>query len=214
MRQLMQQLQFAEIEALLRSDPSLANKGVYYCSDQKSLAHPLHRICDGVFEGSYGDEEGLKLAKLFLRFGANVDGNELVEKNDTPLIAACSLHADLLALLYLVEGANIHHQGCMGGTALHWACWTGRADVVSALLAHNVELNKLCIDHRATPLFWAVHGFKRGSGNNLHQQINCVELLVHAGAQIDIPNGEGTLATELLDSEDGEMRAALGAIPL
>jgi hypothetical protein len=54
-----------------------------------------------------------------LEFGANVNGNNPAEKQDSPLLAAASLNADQLAYLYIEHGADIHHAGCHGGTALH-----------------------------------------------------------------------------------------------
>ena len=51
------------------------------------------------------------MAKIFLEYGANVNGNELTEKQDTPLIAASSLHADQVAIFYIENGANINHAG-------------------------------------------------------------------------------------------------------
>ncbi len=213
LRKLMREMRLDEMEELLRVDPSLVNKGISYCGDGKSLAHPLHRICDGVFDSSYSDDDAVKLAELLIRHGAAVNGDGFGVKQDTPLIAACSLHADEVALFYILHGAELEHQGCMGGTALHWASWTGRDRVVSALLEQDLDINKLCIDHQATPLFWAVHGFKRATGENLHQQIACARLLVEDGADIRIPNGEGIHVIEMLGTADHEMREVLRVTP-
>src|ERR1039457_6412246 len=117
---------FDGLKYSLSKTPKLANKGIPFDDVNATNAHPLHRICDGVFLKIYSDEDALKMARIFLEFGADINGGELIEKQDTPLIAASSLHADLVALLYIDQGAELNHPGCHGGTALHWAAWCGR----------------------------------------------------------------------------------------
>ena len=190
------------IRKLLARNPSLANEGIGLDPDGGRKAHPLHRICDGVFVNTYTDEQAVEMAKIFLSFGANIDGNGLIEKQDTPLVAAASLHADQVAILYIDRGANIHHGGCHGGTPLHWAAWCGRDKVVRRLLSENPNINKRCIDFKSTPLFWGVHGFKNGGKENRHHQIECVRLLIEAGADKSIPNIDGYTALQILDDDD------------
>ena len=113
------------LRKVLSENPSLANQGIPL-GDNPALAHPLHRLCDGVFHGLYSDEQAAEMARIFLTYGARVDGDPFRDQKDTPLVAAASLHADAVALLYIEQGANIHHRGCHGGTALHWAAWCGR----------------------------------------------------------------------------------------
>lgn len=144
------------------------------------------------------------MAKIFLEYGANVNGNEPAEKTDTPLTAAASLHADETGILYIENGADIHHAGCHGGTALHWAAWTGRDQLVSRLLQEGATVNKRCIDFRGTPLLWAIHGFKNGGEENRHNQLECARLLIAAGADKTIPNIDGDTPFEFLDEEDVE----------
>ena len=95
------------IKQALSNNPNLANEGIPYDDVNTTKAHPLHRICDGVFSKKYTDEEAVKMAKIFLEYGANVNGNKLAEKHDTPLIAAVSLYADQVAIFYIENGANI-----------------------------------------------------------------------------------------------------------
>lgn len=171
--------------------------------------HPLHRVCDDVFDGTYTDEHGVEIAKKLLKAGTNVDGYALEFKKDTPLIAACSLNADKLALLYLQHGANIHHAGTHGGTALHWAAWTGREKLVDALIRAGADVHKRCIDFDSTPLLWAVHGYKFEGGRNRHNQLECVRLLVAAGAERNTANKEGTHAVDFLDAQDSALREIL-----
>jgi uncharacterized protein len=209
MKELIDHKDFEEIAKALSKNPGLANEGIPYDEANSTEAHPLHRICDGVFTKKYSDEDGVRMAKIFLEYGADINGGRLIKKQDTPLVAASSLHADQLAFLYLDFGANIHHQGCHGGTALHWAAWCGRDKLVAKLIERGAEINKICIDYKATPLFWAVHGLKNGEKNNLQEYLRCVEILVQAGADKNIPNADGNTVFDLLNDEDLELNEIL-----
>jgi uncharacterized protein len=191
---------------ILSQYPNLANEGIPYDDMNTTKAHPLHRICDGVFSGKYTDEEAVKMAKIFLEYGADINGNKLSENQDTPLIAASSLHADQVAIFYIESGAEINHAGCHGGTALHWAAWCGRPKVVGRLIQERAEINKRCVDFKATPLFWAVHGLKKGDKTNMHNHLECVKILIQSGADKNIPNGEGKTVFDLLNDEDVELK--------
>lgn len=177
---LMVSLDFEGLRDLLARQPDLANAGIPYDEKNRALAHPLHRICDGIFHGLYPDEQGVKLANIFLQHGASINGNTL-PLHDSPLTAACSLHADQVALLYIEKGANIHHQGTSGGTALHWAAWTGRPILVDKLIKAGADLNKRCVEFNGTPLIWAKHGDKSAGGRGM--QAECIRLLLAAGAE-------------------------------
>jgi uncharacterized protein len=193
------------LRKLLSENPELANAGIPL-EGQDTNAHPLHRICDGVFAGKYTDQQAVAMAKIFLAHGANVNGGEaLAVKKDTPLIAAASLLADEVAILYIDNGANIHHAGTHGGTALHWAAWCGRSRVVNRLIHEQAAINKKCIDFEATPLLWTIHGYKHDGGKNRHEQIGCARMLIGAGADKNIPNAQGRTPFELLDKEDLEL---------
>ena len=196
------------IRAALSRDPQLANEPVPL-DDNPAKAHPLHRLCDGVFNKIYSDKAAAAMARIFLEFGADVNGNVIEEKQDTPLIAAASLCADEVALLYIDHGADIRHAGCHGGTALHWAAWCGRDRVVDILIRRQARLEQKCIDFGGTPLLWAVHGYKFGGGKNRHRQIQCVHLLLKAGADKTTPNKDGTLPVEFLTEEDVELKNLL-----
>ncbi|MET3878759.1 ankyrin repeat domain-containing protein [Chitinophaga sp. OAE865] len=204
MKELITNKDYEGIRKALSQNPSLANEGIPFDDVNTTKAHPLHRICDGVFAHSYTDKEAVEMAKIFLEYGANVNGNEPAEKTDTPLTAAASLHADETGILYIENGADIHHAGCHGGTALHWAAWTGRDQLVSRLLQEGATVNKRCIDFRGTPLLWAIHGFKNGGEENRHNQLECARLLIAAGADKTIPNIDGDTPFEFLDEEDVE----------
>lgn len=209
MKKLIDNKDYKGIEQALSNDSALANEGIPYDNVNTTKAHPLHRICDGVFSGKYTDEEAVKMAKIFLKYGANINGNELIEKQDTPLVAAASLHADQVAISYIENGANINHAGCHGGTALHWAAWCGRDKVVRKLAQEGAEVNKKCIDFKATPLFWAVHGIKNGGTSSMHDSLECVKILIQSGADKNIPNGEGKTVFDLLNDNDVDLKKQL-----
>lgn len=200
---------YKAISDALANDRNLANQGIPYDDLNPVQAHPLHRICDDVFTNKYTDDEAVEIAKIFLSHGANVNGNQLMEKHDTPLIAAASLHADQVAMFYIENGAYINHAGTHGGTALHWAAWCGRSKVVKKLIEEGAEINKLCIDFQATPLFWAVLGLKRGDKKDFHNHLECVKLLVQSGAERNIPNVEGKTVFDLLDDQDLALKEVL-----
>ena len=209
MKMFIENIDFAGIQQALSKNPHLANEGIPYDEVNTTKAHPLHRICDGVFSKKYTEEEAIKMAKIFLEFGADINGGRLKEKQDTPLLAAASLNADQLAIFYIGQGADIHHAGCHGGTALHWAAWCGREKVVNRLIQEGAEINRKCVDFKATPLFWAVHGLKNGNENNIHHQLECVKLLMQSGADKYIPNADGNTVFNLLDDEDFELKEYL-----
>lgn len=207
--ELIKEVNYEGLRKALSEDPSLVNQGIPL-DDNPELAHPLHRLCDGVFNGAYSDEQAVEMARIFLTYGARVDGDLLRDLKDTPLIAAASLQADSVALLYIEHGANIFHPGCHGGTALHWAAWCGRDKLVKRLLEARPEINRLCITFKSTPLFWGVHGHKFGGEKNRKNQVECVRLLLEAGADKSIPNFEGYKPIELLDATvDAEMISLL-----
>jgi uncharacterized protein len=210
MRELVEKADLEGIRRALVDDPSLANVGIPLCLFGME-AHPLHRICDGVINGKYTDEQAVEVAEIFLEFGAKVDGFEFVKKHDTPLIAAASLNAEKVGLFYIDRGANIFHAGCHGGTALHWAAWCGHDKLLKRLLNEGAEIDKICIDHKATPIFWALHGRKYGGEGNQKNQAECAKILFEAGADTSIPNGEGNSLLSLLDDDDTELRKMLGS---
>lgn len=194
---------FKELEDILKANPALASEEIPL-PDNPAKAHPLHRICDGVFNKHYSEDVGLEMAKVLIKYGADVNGNSPSAGTDSPLTAASSLHCDNLALLYIECGAQTDHQGCLGGTALHWASWCGRDVVVGKLIPITPNINRLCIDFKSTPLFWAIHGFKFGGKDNQYRQLNCARLLLKHGGDPSVPNFEGFLPVQLLDKDDKE----------
>ena len=198
------------IRQALAADASLANAEIPWDKGSSPVnAHVLHRICDAVFNKFITEEQALAMAKLFLAHGAKVNGNALVRLRDSPLVAAARTPCDQLGLLYLNQGADIHHAGCFGGTALHWASWCGRDVLVNRLIEEKANINMLCDQFGATPLFWAVHGHRFGGPVNQHHQVACVQLLLAAGADKTIASKEGYVPLQVLAEEDTVLRALL-----
>lgn len=189
---------FEGLDKVLGQNPTLANEGIPYDDANPVKAHPLHRICDAVFNRLISDEDAVKFAKIFLAHGATVNGNEMEFKKDTPLIAAASLHADKVGILYVETGAELSHAGCHGGTALHWAAWCGRPALVEKLIDAGAPINKRCVDFESTPLFWTIHGFKSCDFENHAEYFNCARMLMNAGSDASIANAEGYTVFDLL----------------
>lgn len=206
MKELIENFDLPNIRKALSANPSLSNRGIPLCETDLREAHPLHRLCDAVFAGGITDEDAVSIAETLLEYGADVNGFGFIEKEDTPLIAAASLYAERVGILYVDHGANIHHRGCMGGTALHWAAWCGLDKLVARLLAEKPEIDQPCADHQATPIFWAVHGLKIGHVRN---QVECAKLLFRAGADISIPNVDGDGIISMLGEKDSDLLESL-----
>lgn len=192
----------AGLEKALSEEPLLASKGWPADENNPVLAHPLHRICDEVYNGTITDADSIDAANVFLNHGADINGNVTEEKNDTPLVAAASLNAERLGLFYIDRGANIFHAGCHGGTALHWAAWCGKDLLVERLITEGSEINRRCIDFKSTPLFWAIHGFVNFGKENREHYTVIVKALTEAGADKTIPNIDGNKPSELLEPGD------------
>ncbi len=147
-KELINSVDLPGLRKLLAENPLLANEGIPFDDKNTTKAHPLHRICDGVFNGAYSDEEAVGIATVFIEYGANINGYELIEGKDTPLVAAASLHAEKTGIFYIENGADIHHPGCSGGTALHWAAWVGRDKLVKKLIEEKQELINVVLNLR------------------------------------------------------------------
>jgi hypothetical protein len=171
---------------LIRENPPLANQGIQNPFDNRSTrkAHPLHRIADAIFSAQLTEEEGIRVAKIFLDNGASINGEE---QKDTPLIAAASLHADKLGIFYTERGADIRradHQD--GATALHWAAYCGRDKLVEKLVACGAALDQPDNWHAATAIGWAVQPLQRNDRSNIYNQVSCIKILLVAGASMAI----------------------------
>ena len=197
------------LRSVLSMNPALANEGIGLETEENVKAHPLHRLGDAIFSKEISEEEAIAFAKIFLDFGASIDGINLAENQDSPLTAAVSFYAQRLALFYIERGANIHHKGCHGGTALHWAAWCGCKEVLKKLIDLGANINQLCDKFKSTPLLWAVHGISFGGEGNQHQQEECIKILLANNADKNIPNFEGYLPYQFLEGKHLELRDLL-----
>lgn len=178
---------YQALRAALTADPSLANAGIP-CSDDKPemKGHPLHRICDAVFAKVITDNQAIEVAKILLKFGAHIDGYKSSGDNNTPLIAASSLHAEKLGIFYIQQGADIFYADNEGATALHWAAFCGRNHLVAALIDAGAKINQQDTTFNSTPIGWAVHTLTSNDTGTLFHQLACVKLLLKAGADQQI----------------------------
>lgn len=176
--------EYRPLRAALMADPGLANAGIPCSDDQpERKGHPLHRICDAVFAGVITDEQAIKIAKILLKFGADINGYQAQGDANSPLIAAASLHAEKLGIFYISRGADIHYADHDGATALHWAAFCGREQLVAALIAEGANIDQQDTSFNSTPIGWAVHTLTSGDGGNRYHQLACVKLLLKAGAE-------------------------------
>lgn len=173
------------IRKLLLHYPELANEGITIPFDYNSKlkAHPLHRICDAVFTNRITDSEAIEIAEIFLDFGANINGSEIKENEDTPLLAAASLHAEQLGIFYIHHGADIHYRGRHdGATAIHWAAYCGRDKLVERLIEEKASIDQSDSAYNSTPLGWAIQPIIKNDQNNSYHQVDCIKSLLRAGA--------------------------------
>lgn len=182
-KKLVEQKDTDGLRKMLAENPSLANEGITIPYDLfcRIKAHPLHRICDAVFAHKMTDEEAITLAKIFLEFGADINGYN----DGSPLLAAASLHAEQLGIFYIDNGANIDITDKNdNASALHWAAFCGRDKLVDKLIKSNAVLDEPDKTYQSTPLGWAIHCLSSNDEGNKQNQLACIKLLIQAGADI------------------------------
>ncbi|WP_375548253.1 ankyrin repeat domain-containing protein [Oceanicaulis alexandrii] len=186
---------------LLGRLPHLTNAPV---NDGRHTPHPLHAICDRVFDARLTEQQGLAFANALISAGADLDavhpGN-----GDTLLISAISLSCPSIAHRLLDKGANPDPRGLFGATALHWAAIMGMADLVKRLMDHGVYIYLRDAQYSATPLGWAVQGWLEPPRGARDEHITCAMLLVDAGLQ---PDADWRNSEQIMGVK--EMRQALG----
>ena len=110
-----------------------------------------------------------------------------------PDLAAAHHTSAVRALL--AAGIPVDARGEAGGTALHWACWKGYADIAELLIQHRASMTIEDKQFHATPAGWMNHGTR-----NCHERdgdyAQVARLLIEAGAPMDnsrIPTGNAAV---------------------
>src|SRR5215469_2002508 len=102
-----------------------------------------------------------------------------------------SVHNTAAVRALLAAGLPIDARGEHGGTALHWACWKGYADLAKLLIDHHASLNIRDQSFNAPPSGWLHHGTQNcGEPNGDHAEV--ARLLIAAGAPMEgcnLPTG-------------------------
>jgi ankyrin repeat protein len=152
------------------------------------------------------DEQAIEIAKIFLEFGANIDGYKSLGDNNTPLIAAASLHAEKLGIFYIGQGADIFYAPKSdGATALHWAAFCGRDKLVDKLIGKGADMNQWDNSYNGTPADWAIHVLISKDDNNLYHQLECIKLLLKAGADKSLLSIDSMKYLQSVAKDDSEL---------
>ena len=208
-KKLIEQKDADGLRKTLADNPSLANEGItipyeFFC---RTKAHPLHRISDAVFAHKMTDEEAVKLAKIFLEFGADING---YNNDGSPLLAAASLHAEQLGIFYIDNGANVNiTDENDNASALHWAAFCGRDKLVDKLIKSNAVIDQPDKTHQSTPLGWAIHCLSSNDEGNRYNQLACIKLLIQAGADIKKLSDEAKENLHSFANNDTELKNIL-----
>ena len=200
-KDLIEKKDYDGVRDLLEKYPHLANEGITIPFDPNchTPAHPLHRVCDAVFSKHVSDEEAVQFAKIFLQAGANIHGANDKVNEDTPLLAAASLHAEQLGIFYIDNGADIHYKGRHdGATALHWASYCGKDKLVQKLVETGSYVDERDSLYNSSPLGWAIHALRTGTVDDSGGHIACIRILFKAGADITALNTESRVFLENL----------------
>ena len=197
------------VEAILQSDSGATNRPISWLMNQANVSDPLHYVSDCCFNGSLTNGSEAAIARLLLKHGARVDGND---GRESPLIGAASLGVSSVAEILIGAGADVRLTSVFGANALHWAAYVGLPETVALLLANGAEIETRCTEFAATPLFWAVQGFSRHGPKRKRDQLGAARVLIDAGACADTCNKLGTSLLERAgESDSPKMRDLIQA---
>lgn len=125
----------------------------------------------------------VEVARLLIAAGSDVNAKD--SSQDSPyLLAGARGHVEILRMV-LAAGADLGSVNRYGGTALIPAAHYGHVDAVRVLLATRID-----VDH-VNRLGWTalLEAIILGDGGARHTEI--VQLLLKAGARLDIADGQG-----------------------
>lgn len=196
------------IREILVDNPVLANEGVPLADTLFSKkGHPLHRLCDAVFAKKITDDQAVEIAKLLIEFGADIDGYKSSGDNNTPLIAAASLHAEKLGVFYIEQGADVFYAPKSdGATALHWAAFCGRDKLVGKLIRAGANIDQPDTRYNSTPTGWAIHALLSGDAGDIYHQLGCIKILLRAAPKQSLLNRESMEFLQFTAKNDPELR--------
>lgn len=130
------------------------------------------------------DRNHIESAKLLIDSGADVNAQD--RQLDSPLLLAGARGYLEILKLTLEAKPNFLIYNRFGGTALIPACERGHVEVVKELLQTDVDINHV------NRLGWTalLEAIILSDGGFRHQEI--VRLLIQAGADLNLADGEGT----------------------
>lgn len=177
----------------------LVNRAIRTSSNPTFKFHPINYVCDRIFEGVISENVGLGITHWILENDGYINGFQEWGK-DTPLIAAISLYCNEIAQLLIDRGADLNHQGTHGGTALHWAAWTGQDEMVLTLLEFPIDKEGRDMDFGATPLLWAING-AYGNVKKIGRPLLSIEILLKQGCDPKTKDRNGKDAWAYLEGK-------------
>lgn len=129
-----------------------------------------------------GDEEA-----VLKRLEANPDELEQVVRSDAGIFVEAAARGMSRVVERLLEAeVALDARGTFGGTALHFACWNGRPELVSRLLDAEADVESRDTSFNGTPLSWTADGSRRSHGAAGHPDdfVECARRLLGAGARL------------------------------
>ncbi len=168
------------LEATIKADPACVDAPV--CNGDHA-PHPIHALCDRIFDGRLSEAAGLPLVSLLIASGANLT-HVHAANGDGLLTSAISLSCPKIAQALLDAGAPSQSVGLFGATPLYWAAIMGMPDLVQQL-KQGANLTRRDAEFDSTPLGWAVEGWAHPPSGSRGGQIECARLLVDAGSVVE-----------------------------
>ncbi|WP_443748891.1 ankyrin repeat domain-containing protein [Asticcacaulis solisilvae] len=115
---------------------------------------------------------------------AEVPLESLNSPSNARLLIEMAEAGNIAAVTRLLDaGMPADVKGSLGETPLHWACWTGNADLIKVLIGHGAPLEERDSSYNATPAGWLHHG--AGAADTGGDHARGARLLIHAGSSMD-----------------------------